>query len=78
MVEQSTAASHGLAQQASELMQLLGQFRLGTEGQRSAAPRVAPAQAGSQPQASPARALGRKIANAFKGNAAVAQEWSEF
>ncbi len=78
MVEQSTAASHGLAQQASELMQLLGQFRLGTEVQRSAAPRVAPAQAGSQPQASPARALGRKIANAFKGNAAVAQEWSEF
>jgi len=78
MVEQSTAASHGLAQQASELMQLLGQFRLGAEVQRSAAPRVAPAQAGSQPQASPARALGRKIANAFKGNAAVAQEWSEF
>jgi methyl-accepting chemotaxis protein len=78
MVEQSTAASHGLAQQASELMQLLGQFRLGTEVQRSAPPRVAPAQAGSQPQASPARALGRKIANAFKGNAAVAQEWSEF
>ena len=78
MVEQSTAASHGLAQQASELMQLLGQFRLGTEVQRPVAPRVAPAQAGSQPQASPARALGRKIANAFKGNAAVAQEWSEF
>lgn len=75
MVEQSTAASHGLAQQAGALMQLLGQFRLGDEAQRRA---VAPANAGSQPQASPARALGRKIANAFHGNAAVAKDWSEF
>ncbi|MFN7124802.1 MAG: methyl-accepting chemotaxis protein [Allorhizobium sp.] len=78
MVEQSTAASHGLAQQASELMQLLGQFRLGEETQRTVAPRVAAAHTDSRPQASPARALGRKIAGAFKGNAAVASEWSEF
>jgi methyl-accepting chemotaxis protein len=39
---------------------------------------VASVQPTSQPQASPARALGRKIANAFKGNTAVAAEWSEF
>ncbi|PLK73195.1 methyl-accepting chemotaxis protein [Rhizobium sp. TH135] len=76
MVEQSTAASHGLAQQATALMQLLGQFRLGEETQRMVAPRMA--QPDSRPQASPARALGRKIAGAFKGNAAVASEWSEF
>ncbi len=78
MVEQSTAASHGLAQQATALMQLLGQFRLGEETPRMVAPRVAAAQADSRPQASPARALGRKIASAFKGNTAVASEWSEF
>ena len=76
MVEQSTAASHGLAQQATALMQLLGQFRLGEDAPRMVAPRMA--QADSRPQASPARALGRKIASAFKGNTAVAAEWSEF
>ncbi len=78
MVEQSTAACHGLAQQASGLTALLGQFQLGEEAYRSAAPRLAAAQPASHPQASPARALGRKIANAFKGNTAVAAEWSEF
>ncbi|MFN7092662.1 MAG: methyl-accepting chemotaxis protein, partial [Allorhizobium sp.] len=78
MVEQSTAACHGLAQQATSLTQLLGQFRLGEETSHVVAPRIAPAQGGSQPQASPARALGRKLASAFKGNAAVAAEWSEF
>ncbi|MGQ2968037.1 MAG: methyl-accepting chemotaxis protein [Allorhizobium sp.] len=76
MVEQSTAASHGLAQQATALMQLLGQFRLGDETPRMVAPQMA--QPDSRPQASPARALGRKIASAFKGNTAVASEWSEF
>lgn len=78
MVEQSTAACHGLAQQATALTQLLGQFRLGEEAPRMAAPRLGPARGESQPQASPARALGRKIADAFNGNAAVAAEWSEF
>ncbi len=77
MVEQSTAASHGLAQQAGALMQLMAQFKTDEGGYQSSA-RIAPAGASAQPQASPARALGRKIANAFKGNTAVAQEWSEF
>ena len=78
MVEQSTAASQGLARQASALMQLLGQFRLGEEASRMVAPHVAAAQAASRPQASPARALGQKVAQAFKGNTAVATDWSEF
>ena len=77
MVEQSTAASHGLAQQAGQLMQLMAQFKT-DEGGHQASPRVAPAAPAAQPQPSPARALGRKIANAFKGNTAVAAEWSEF
>ena len=76
MVEQSTAASHGLAQQAGQLMQLMAQFK--TDEAYQAPSRVAAATSAAQPQPSPARALGRKIANAFKGNTAVAAEWSEF
>lgn len=70
-------ASHGLAQQASQLMQLMAQFKT-DEGGYKASVRVVPVTAAAQPQPSPARALGRKIANAFKGNTAVAAEWSEF
>ncbi len=45
MVEESTAASHGLAREADELMRLIGGFKLGAEGKRSAArpPPQAPA-----------------------------------
>ncbi len=78
MVEQATAASHGLAQQATTLTQLLGQFQLGEAARRVPAPRHVPTEARNRPQASPARALGRKIATAFSGNAAVATDWSEF
>lgn len=73
MVEQTTAASHGLAKQAAELTQLLSQFKLedGRGDVRSASPV-------SRPVASPARAIGARIASAFNGNAAVKQEWSDF
>ncbi|MGF9563752.1 methyl-accepting chemotaxis protein [Neorhizobium sp. JUb45] len=73
MVEQTTAASHGLAKQAAELTQLLSQFKLedGRADVRSANP-------ASRPVASPARAIGARIASAFNGNAAVKQEWSDF
>jgi methyl-accepting chemotaxis protein len=78
MVEQSTAASHGLAQQAATLMQLMAQFRTGDDGLRQEPARIAPATASSQSQASPARTLGLRVAKAFRGNAAPAAEWSEF
>jgi methyl-accepting chemotaxis protein len=91
MVEQSTAASHALASEAGSLNDMLGQFRLagGDTGGRSVQPARAgairnaapqPASASSRPSASPARNLGRKLANAFTGNAAVKQEadWTEF
>jgi methyl-accepting chemotaxis protein len=73
MVEQTTAASHSLAKQAAELTQLLSQFKLedGRGDVRSANP-------ASRPVASPARAIGARIASAFNGNAAVKQEWSDF
>ncbi len=74
MVEETTAASHGLAREASSLSQLLGQFKLSDTFE---AP-VRPATSAERPAASPARALGRKIATAFSGNAAVKQDWEEF
>ncbi|MDP9835974.1 methyl-accepting chemotaxis protein [Neorhizobium huautlense] len=77
MVEESTAASHGLAREVASLNQLLGQFKLGSEMLASA--RVA--RSTETPVASPARALGRRIASAFSGNAAIdtsKDEWQEF
>ena len=75
MVEESTAASHGLAKEVVSLNQLLAQFRLG------GAAHVSVAGAYEKPVASPARALGRKIATAFSGNAAIdvsKGQWQEF
>lgn len=86
MVEQSTAASSTLAQEAVKLRNLIGQFKLdGMVGTGSSAVRQ-PARAaapGNKPVASPARALGQKLAGAFGGKAATAtavaaNEWNEF
>ncbi|AVH45509.1 methyl-accepting chemotaxis protein [Agrobacterium tumefaciens] len=74
MVEESTAASHGLAREAASLNLLLGQFKL--VASFDAPPRAATAS--DRPPLSPARALGRRIASAFNGNAAVKQDWEEF
>ncbi len=76
MVEQSTAASHGLAEQAASLNALLAQFRLGNDSYKA----VQPARATSTPVASPARALGRSLASAFGGAATARkeEEWAEF
>lgn len=77
MVEESTAASHGLAREVASLNQLLGQFRLGNQTHSS----VNLARPNERPVASPARALGRRIASAFSGNAALdtsKDDWQEF
>ncbi|GAK70024.1 putative methyl-accepting chemotaxis protein [Agrobacterium rubi TR3 = NBRC 13261] len=73
MVEEQTAASHTLAREAASLNHLLGQFKLGGgyEAPRQATQTERPVQ-------SPARALGRKVASAFNGNAAVKSDWEEF
>ncbi|MBB3562285.1 methyl-accepting chemotaxis protein [Rhizobium sp. BK512] len=103
MVEESTAASHGLATEAAALNNLLGQFRLsGTGGfvasapipTAPAAPRAATrpaartpvrvAESTTRPKASPARALGQKLASAFGASNAAAPsssqeaDWTEF
>ncbi|WP_320195414.1 methyl-accepting chemotaxis protein [Agrobacterium rosae] len=74
MVEEQTAASHGLAREAASLNHLLGQFKLagGYEAPVRAATPI------ERPVQSPARALGRKVASAFNGNAAVKSDWEEF
>ncbi|MBX4907948.1 MULTISPECIES: methyl-accepting chemotaxis protein [Rhizobium] len=82
MVEQQTAASHALAQEASALDELLRQFKLGTEPAASAQ-RTAVATPASRPVASPARALASQVTKAFAGRqataaAAVQEEWTEF
>jgi methyl-accepting chemotaxis protein len=80
MVEESTAASHGLARDAAALNELLSQFKL--SGQRHA-PAARVAERRDAPAASPARNLARKVASAFGGGssasaAAVNNEWQEF
>ena len=77
MVEQSNAASNTLANEAVRLRELVSQFRL--EG-AAAAGTVRSARAGDTGHASPARALGRKVATAFSGNAALDTKgtWEEF
>jgi methyl-accepting chemotaxis protein len=82
MVEETTAASHSLANEAAALSQLMAQFNLSasSSNQSSRSTRVDVPAAPKPAVASPARQLGQKVAQAFRGNAAVKQEqeWSEF
>jgi len=80
MVEETTAASHSLAKEVISLNQLLGQFRLEEAIPRQATS-VRTANIHDKPISSPAKALGRKIASAFSGNAAIdtkSGQWEEF
>ncbi|MBB3571869.1 hypothetical protein [Rhizobium sp. BK491] len=74
MVEESTAATNGLADQVTMLRDLIGRFKL----QPAMAPRLVVGAV--KPVVSPARALGRKFDNSFSGNAAIAEkaDWEEF
>ncbi|AUX80684.1 methyl-accepting chemotaxis protein (plasmid) [Sinorhizobium fredii] len=75
MVEQSTAAASNLALEAAKLRDLVARFKLeGASGPRAAGE-------AAKPVASPARALGGRIARAFGGKMATApavDEWEEF
>tara|TARA_R110002020_G_scaffold18931_28_gene65528 strand:- start:250 stop:2022 length:1773 start_codon:yes stop_codon:yes gene_type:complete len=74
MVEQSTAASHSLAQEAASLFHLLSRFKTNV-GSDYTAPRVV---ASRSPSLSHRPAPARQRA-AFQGNAAVdTSEWEEF
>ncbi|WP_137157171.1 PAS domain-containing methyl-accepting chemotaxis protein [Rhizobium sp. FKL33] len=78
MVEESTAASHGLAREVSALNALLATFKTGATQQRASLPPAAPAAT-----ATPQRAKPQRVNRAFAthGNAAIAQSadsWEEF
>jgi methyl-accepting chemotaxis protein len=77
MVEETTAASHGLAKDVAAMNGLLAQFRMADQSAPALSrPRAAAGADGYKP--SPAKALGRKLASAFQGNAAVKSDWEEF
>ncbi|MBN8933279.1 MAG: methyl-accepting chemotaxis protein, partial [Rhizobium pusense] len=82
MVEETTAATYNLSREVSSLNELLALFELSGSVQRvqpSGYSALRPAVSSDRPAASPVRALGRKIASAFSGNAAVKQDnWEEF
>jgi methyl-accepting chemotaxis protein len=80
MVEESTAASHSLASEVVSLNRLLAQFKLAEGGMSSAHAPMRAAMSSDRPASSPVKALGRKIASAFSGNAAVDTrgDWQEF
>ncbi|MFK0166077.1 methyl-accepting chemotaxis protein [Rhizobium sp. NPDC090279] len=76
MVEESTAATSRLADEATNLARLIARFKL-NDG--VSAPRATDRD--SKPVASPARVLGRQLANAFgrrTATAAAASSWEEF
>lgn len=78
MVEEQTAASHGLARDAASLNALLGQFKLSVQIYNSAA---RAAEMDETPAALSARSLRRKLTSSFSGNTAVAVDhdsWQEF
>lgn len=78
MVEETTAATHSLSQEVVSLNQLLALFKLSGAVGQSLSP-LHRATGAEAPTASPARVLGRKIANAFAGNAAVKEDgWDSF
>lgn len=74
MVEESTAATSGLADQVTTLRELIARFKLAPV----AAPRLVATT--TKPVASPARALGRKLADTFATNGSAARkvDWEEF
>jgi methyl-accepting chemotaxis protein len=74
MVEQSTAASHSLAQEAASLFQLLSRFKVDAGANHS--PRVVRSNGGAP---APAQAAPARQRPAFHGNAAVEMsDWEEF
>ncbi|MEM5473372.1 PAS domain-containing methyl-accepting chemotaxis protein [Hoeflea sp. AS60] len=75
MVEESTAASHGLAQEAASLFQQLSKFKVDAGAAQHRARSGSSDPTSSAPKAAPAR----QQRAAFNGNAALdTSEWEEF
>ncbi|WP_259147892.1 methyl-accepting chemotaxis protein [Rhizobium sp. BIGb0125] len=83
MVEETSASTHKLTEEAGNLMRLVSQFRVGEASPvAQSRPTLArPGQNGATAVASPARRMMGDVARAFNGSAAVAQntrEWEDF
>jgi methyl-accepting chemotaxis protein len=79
MVEQSTAATHALRGEASELRRLISEFRTGEPAQGGA--RIAPATQASRPAPSVPRRMAERLQKTYSGGAATAvaqASWEEF
>jgi methyl-accepting chemotaxis protein len=74
MVEENTAASHGLTREAEELRILLAEFKVA--GGHAARPALA--QARSKPSPSPALQVVSRVAKAHGGAAQAVDHWEEF
>ncbi|TCL87258.1 methyl-accepting chemotaxis sensory transducer with Pas/Pac sensor [Rhizobium sp. PP-WC-2G-219] len=77
MVEETSAASHGLAREAEDLFQLLSRFKVGA---RTAGPSQPTSSVGlNQSSASHVKQIAARAAPAFRGNAALKSEsWEDF
>ncbi|RTL66469.1 MAG: methyl-accepting chemotaxis protein [Hyphomicrobiales bacterium] len=77
MVEESTAASHSLRQEANQLMELIGQFRIG--GRAASAPAARPAaKPAARPQAKAAAPRSNGSAALKEAPAAGEDDWQDF
>jgi methyl-accepting chemotaxis protein len=76
MVEQSTAASHNLRGETSELQRRLGEFRI-DDGRNVGAARPAEAGPHSRPATSPARQMNKRLRKTYDATA-EAVDWTEF
>jgi methyl-accepting chemotaxis protein len=76
MVEQSTAASHSLKHEATQLAEVIGNFRIGTASLPAAAKTVrAPAPVARKASPAPAR---RPAQAALKAEAVASDDWQDF
>ena len=75
MAEQLTASSHSLGAEVASINDMLREFQT---GQALGAPKAVGTDEAARPHPSPARKLGRRVANAFGDSAAPAESWEEF
>ncbi|AYD04817.1 methyl-accepting chemotaxis protein [Neorhizobium sp. NCHU2750] len=78
MVEETNAASHSLAKEATSLNALLSQFHLSESARKASKRPVAAATSDVRAVASPARALNSRVAQSFGNVAAAEKHWENF
>ncbi|ACI59510.1 methyl-accepting chemotaxis sensory transducer (plasmid) [Rhizobium leguminosarum bv. trifolii WSM2304] len=77
MVQETTAAAHGLAKEADVLFELVRRFKIESNAS-SKVNSVASHVRNPQTTPSPARQMLARVAESFRGNAALASDWEAF